>query len=138
MNARAPRIHPSGLHDPDSRCTVQNIGPWEVRVYAWNDPRHRYLAPRGSLHLQLWAPCFGVSMLVPSRLTENCWDLWTEGTVVRVCCLLHLREICRERALPQPPCPGALVPAMRRFVLAPALGAVLRPDERKDAFPATL
>lgn len=130
MNARAPRIQPTGIHDPDQRCLVQQIGPWEVRVYAWNDARHRYLAPRGCLHLQLWAPGLGVSLLVPSRLTDDCWDLWTAGTVTRVCCLPHLREICREHALPQPPCPGALVPAVRSFVLAPCLGAALRPEEK--------
>lgn len=136
MNARAPRIQPTGLHDPDQRCIVQRIGPWEVRVYAWNDPRHRYLATRGSLHLQLWAPRFGVSLLVPSRLTENCWDLWSGGTVTRVCCLPHLRDICRDRALPQPPCPGALVQAVRHFVLVPCIGAVLHPEEREKGFPA--
>lgn len=135
MNARAPRPLPPGLHDPTERCPIQQLGPWEVRVFSWNDPRHAYLAPRGLLHLQLWAPTQGTSLLVPSRLTDGCWEVWHAGETLRVCCLQHLRQQSAQRGLLQAPCPGALVPAVRRFVLAPSVGAVAKTKDGRVVQP---
>lgn len=78
---RARATGPAGLirpHRPDDRVVVETVavagsdrpfGHWEVRVFDPAGKFHHYFALRALLHVQLWNPFFGVSILSPSRLT---------------------------------------------------------------------
>jgi hypothetical protein len=67
---------PPRPHDPRDREVVARAGAWEVRQFDRADRKHAYFAPRGFLHLQLWHPVAGVSVLTPSRLTGGNYELW--------------------------------------------------------------
>lgn len=65
-------------HRPDDRivtetvsvpCRAAPFGYWEVRIFDPAGQFHHYFASRALLHVQLWNPFFGVSILSPSRLT---------------------------------------------------------------------
>lgn len=64
-----PPSWPPPPHDARERVRLLSVEGWEVRVFAESDPKHAYFAARGLLHLQLWEPRSGVSILTPSRLT---------------------------------------------------------------------
>jgi len=66
---------PPAPHDPRERELVAHAGAWEVRQFARTGTKHEYFAPRGFLHLQLWEPTAGVSILTPSRLTGGNYEL---------------------------------------------------------------
>lgn len=65
-------------HRPDDRIVAETVcvpchaavfGHWEVRILDPTGQFHHYFASRAFLHVQLWNPFFGVSILSPSRLT---------------------------------------------------------------------
>jgi len=64
------------LHDPAQRELLTRCDGWEVRTLAERDFRYAYFAKREMLHLQLWRPAEGVSVLTPSRLTGGRWELY--------------------------------------------------------------
>ncbi len=78
---RARASGPAGVirpHRPDDRVVVETVavdgsdapfGYWEVRIFDPAGKFHHYFALRALLHIQLWNPFFGVSILSPSRLT---------------------------------------------------------------------
>ena len=49
---------------------------WQVRSFPLTDPRFAFLAPRGWWHLQLWHPDAGISVLTPSGLTRNDYEIF--------------------------------------------------------------
>ncbi len=65
---------PPPPHDPTERVLVGHVDDWEVRDFAADDPRYRYLLPRGFGHLQLWHPEARLSILTPSRLTRDRYE----------------------------------------------------------------
>jgi len=64
---------PPPPHDPrDRELTMPLEGGWELRT-----PTARmtaYFLPRGLLHVQLWHPASGVSILTPSRITRGLYE----------------------------------------------------------------
>lgn len=66
------------LHAPCERALVTMLGDWEVRRHDERGEHHRYFAPRGMLHFQLWHPTARVSILTPSRLTRGRFEVWRD------------------------------------------------------------
>ena len=61
-------------HTDTNRTLVYWLGEWDVRM---SDPRsdlHRLLAVNGMLHLQMWHPESGTSVLTPSPLTDQLFE----------------------------------------------------------------
>lgn len=83
------RVHrwPPSPHHPSDRVRVRRAGRggiWEVRIFSPASPLYERLARRGMLHLQLWHPGSGVSVLSPSALTGYRFEAfpiegWTAG-----------------------------------------------------------
>ncbi|MCA9690593.1 MAG: hypothetical protein R3A51_09190 [Nannocystaceae bacterium] len=67
---------PPPPHDPRERILQRLLGPWHVRQFPPGDARLAYFTPRGLLHLQLWHPEAGVSVLTPSRLTNGRFEVF--------------------------------------------------------------
>ncbi len=70
-------------HDPRDRVLVGTINAretltvlarWEVRALDPAGPFHHYFAKNDLLHLQLWNPYFGISLLTPSKLTADSFE----------------------------------------------------------------
>jgi hypothetical protein len=65
-------------HRPEDRIVVEMLsigrgatefGEWQARIFDPAGKFQHYFAHRALLHVQLWNPFFGVSILSPSRLT---------------------------------------------------------------------
>jgi hypothetical protein len=69
-------IVPPPPHDPTERALITHIDDWEVRDFAPDDSRYSYFLRHGFSHLQLWHPGRGVSLLTPSRLTADQYELF--------------------------------------------------------------
>ena len=67
---------PPPPHDPRERVVLCPADDWQVRAFLFTDPRFEYLAPRGLWHIQLWHPQAGVSILTPSALTMDCYEIF--------------------------------------------------------------
>jgi hypothetical protein len=67
---------PPPPHDPSERVLVTHIDRWEVRDFARDDSRYSYFLRHGFSHLQLWHPEGGISLLTPSRLTSDQYELF--------------------------------------------------------------
>src|SRR5687768_16947328 len=67
---------PPPPHDPRDRIVVSRAGQWEVRVFSESDPKFVYLMTHGMWHLQLFHPTRGISVLTPSALTRQCYELF--------------------------------------------------------------
>jgi hypothetical protein len=106
---------PPAPHDPREREVVGRVGAWEIRQFPPSDPKLAYFGGRGFLHIQLWHPERGVSILTPSRLTGGRFDVWTEDG----CWLSLARWQTVAASLPDVTTPGPLeVEAIERwFVL---------------------
>ena len=75
---------PPRPHNPADRIVADVISAggdrpsafstWEVRIFDPAGQFHCYFGTRGLLHLQLWQPYFGVSILAPSRLTAYAYE----------------------------------------------------------------
>lgn len=80
-----PSLRPPRPHDPDERILVDTCPPglgvptyrhWEVRLFDPAGLFHFYFGAKGMLHLQLWHPWSGVSLLTPSRLTSARYEVF--------------------------------------------------------------
>lgn len=90
LYARQPHLHqprhrPPRPHDPGERLFVETCAPdlthptyrhWEVRLFDPAGIFHCYFGDHGMLHLQLWHPWSGVSLLTPSRLTAGRYEVF--------------------------------------------------------------
>ena len=65
---------PPRPHDPRDRVPVAWVDDWEVRVFPAGSRHHSYFAREGMLHLQLWNPRRGLSVLTPSSLTAQRYE----------------------------------------------------------------
>jgi hypothetical protein len=74
-----PRPAPPAPHDPAERDLLLRIGDWEVRRFPEDGKLFGYAAPRGMLHVQLWHPASGVSVLTPSRITGGHYEAYPIG-----------------------------------------------------------
>jgi hypothetical protein len=72
--------HPPPPHDPRERRLLTSADGWQVRVFGEQDFRYAYFARNSMLHLQLWHVERHVSVLTPSRLTADCWELHSRQT----------------------------------------------------------
>lgn len=52
------------------------MGAWEIRVFSPSGTFHRYFRAHGMLHVQLWHPEAGVSLLTPSALTADQYEVF--------------------------------------------------------------
>ena len=73
-----------GLHSLVERQRFATLGEWEVRRHLETGGQHAYFAPRGFLHLQLWHASAEVSILTPSQLTNDRFEIWRDGLRIRV------------------------------------------------------
>jgi hypothetical protein len=73
-SARPPNEAPPPPHDPSERELAQVLGDWEVRIFG--DGKFRYFVERGLWHVQLWHPGARVSVLTPSRLTRDAYEVY--------------------------------------------------------------
>ena len=119
------RSLPAPPHDPRERSLVAEHGGWSVRAFAWNDPRHGYLAGRGLLHLQLWSHVQAASVLTRSGFTGGSFEVCLGGERLRACCFRGVCHILSERGVP-PPCPGMVEHFQAWLVLAPSIGATAK------------
>ena len=104
---------PPPPHDPRERERVAVTGAWEVRQFPADDPKLAYFAPRGFLHVQLWHPGEGVSVLTPSKLTGGLYAIWSPDA--RLDCAGWDDVVC---ALPRLIVPGAAqVRAFERWLV---------------------
>jgi hypothetical protein len=74
--ASGERCWPPPPHDPRERVEIAQLDGWEVRSFRTDGVKHRYFAPRGMLHLQFWHPAAGISLLTPSRLTAQRYEVY--------------------------------------------------------------
>lgn len=85
---------PPPPHDPRERCRVGWIDHWEVRIFSRQDVKYGYFARNGFLHLQLWHPSLRLSILTPSNLTDNHFEIFPiRKWKFRVCCLSSVNHI---------------------------------------------
>lgn len=73
-----------GLHARTERVQFAAFGDWEVWRHPEGQSAHRYFSSRGFLHLQLWHPTAHVSILTPSRLTRDRFEIWRHGIRIAV------------------------------------------------------
>lgn len=70
---------PPPPHDPTERILVTRLDGWQVRDFADDDSRQHYFATRGFAHFQLWHPERRLSVLTPSRLTDQQFEVFPIG-----------------------------------------------------------
>jgi hypothetical protein len=103
---------------------VDERAGWQLLATAHNDPRHRYLAARGMLHLQLFHAGQELSLLTPSPLTAGRYELWRAGERTRVCCFgAAARHLAALGA--SPPCAGWLAFHQRALLLPASLAGLV-------------
>ena len=73
-HASAPPPPPP--HNPRDRIVIEHVGTWEVRCFTPGSDFDRYFKAKGFDHLQLWHPPSGVSLLTPSKLTRNEFEIF--------------------------------------------------------------
>ena len=79
-----------GIHRPQLRACVQKYFGWQLCVIPRNDPYHAEATQAGHLHLQLWHRGTSTSILTPSGLTNDSYEVWNERIHLRFaeyCCL---------------------------------------------------
>lgn len=96
---------PPPPHDPLARVTAGALAGWQVRVLTEDRRNTAHLAARGLLHVQLWHPVAGVSLITPSILTAGRYEAYpVGGWKYRPRDLEALRrEIGREHPVTVPP-----------------------------------
>ena len=123
-----PLIDSVNLHDPHTRCLLFSGAEWEIRGYAYNDPRHAYCAPRGFLHLQLWCPNKNISILTPSQVTSGLYLVHKSDFTQYFKCyraLLHAMSNERSALL----CSSVVAHFELWFVRSFEVGASLSPQQ---------
>ncbi len=109
---------PPPPHDPRERCRVGWINDWHVRIFSRQDIKYGYFARHGFLHLQLWHPILRLSILTPSNLTADHYEIFPiRKWRFRTCCLSHVNEILHEHCQAPSIDPLALRLMERYFVL---------------------
>ena len=68
------KLFPS-LHDPLIRQLVGHIDEWEIRVFSEASPGFDKLAREGLLHVQFWNRANHVSLISPSVLTGDAFEI---------------------------------------------------------------
>jgi len=131
---RPTRGWPAAPHDPRERAAIDSVGEWLVCQFPAGDQRLEYFADRGFLHLQLWHPIAEISVLTPSRLTEDCFEMYPYARGrLRDPRPAAISAVLRLHCLDFPTCC-----AIRQLVnlhLAP-LAAALQPPRRRRIPPA--
>jgi hypothetical protein len=114
--AAAPRAQVA-LHGSSGRSSAVAATRWEVRAFPAGGRMHRYFAPRGLLHVQLWQPESEVSVLTPSRLTLGRWEVFpVDGWKLGADRVAELRRLIRIRFGVEPPTPTQLTAVRAWFV----------------------
>ncbi|WP_447970589.1 hypothetical protein [Nitrospira sp. M1] len=92
---------PPPPHDPRERTRVGRIDRWEVRMFSQHDASHAYATHNECMHLQLWHPAWKVSILTPSRLTGNFYELFPfRGAKLPICCLTTVNNVLQHLEVP--------------------------------------
>jgi hypothetical protein len=99
-------------HAIADRVVVARCEDWEVRQHPIDDPASADLVAGGYLHLQLWCPATGISILTPSRLTAGLFDVrLADGGRVRAHLYRRAQDAVRPRAAPS----EAAIAALERW-----------------------
>jgi hypothetical protein len=93
---------PPRPHDPTEREVVSHVGDWQIRQFPESDSKLAYFTGRGFLHLQLWHPGCGLSVLTPSRLTGGRFDVWTDDGRMSLPSWSAVRQAIADIATPGP------------------------------------
>lgn len=94
---RAPLM---GMHAPSERVIAARLGAWEVRCHGKAGAQHSYFATRGLLHMQLWHPTARVSILTPSRLTNDRFEIRRDGVRIAVRAWTEVAALLADLTLP--------------------------------------
>ncbi len=65
---------PPPPHDPRERDLVLRVDSWEIRLFG--EHKFQYFVRHGLWHAQLWQPEARVSVLTPSRLTCELYEVF--------------------------------------------------------------
>ena len=65
---------PPPPHDPRERERIATVSGWEIRQFVGQ--KYLYFVRNGFWHVQLWHPRARVSVLTPSRLTRDRYELF--------------------------------------------------------------
>jgi len=124
-------------HDPRERSWVGRIDQWEVRIFSPHDTQHSNLTQKGFVHLQLWHPRWKVSVLTPSRLTGNFYELYPfRGAKLPVCCISTMNNILQQH-LEVPGIDSYVLGLMERyFLFAASLQTIAATSTNKTHSPA--
>ena len=63
-------------HNPKDRVIIAHLKQWQLLQYPPNDPKLAYLKLRRIIQLQLWLPLEQLSIITPSRLTNNLYEIF--------------------------------------------------------------
>jgi hypothetical protein len=98
---------PPPPHDPCERELVNSVRGWEIRVFG--EHKFQYFVRHGFWHLQLWQPASRVSVLTPSRLTCELYEVFPVAgwkgraskyqELAQLVCDEHGLELLREMEL---------------------------------------
>lgn len=91
------------LHDPSDRVAIGALDHgWQVRAFAPNDRRFVYCVPRRMFHLQLWHEGGQISVITPSRLTCERFELQLEGARYHFAAFGHVATFLRRAGYAPP------------------------------------
>jgi len=89
---------PPAPHDPRERTRVGRIDRWEVRFFSRLDAQHKHFESQAFMHLQLWNPAWKFSILTPSPLTGNFYELFPfRGAKLPICCLTTVNTVLQQQ-----------------------------------------
>lgn len=77
MNRKEHR--PEWLHDPKERRFVLRVRDWEIRALRRSAEDYGRIRRRGGMHVQLWHRPSRTSVLTPSSLTNNRFEVCRDG-----------------------------------------------------------
>jgi hypothetical protein len=121
----SPRVVASPLpppHDPAERVLVTRLDGWQVRDFGYDDIRVAYFAARGISHFQLWHPVQRVSVLTPSRLTDDQYEVFpVQRWKRRALSWREMADVLRSHHALEPPSESCLRALERWFLRPPEL-----------------
>lgn len=95
---------PAPPHDPRERVSLTHLGVWDLRAFAVGGRFHNFFHRHGLLHVQLWHPFKGVSVLTPSPITRGAYGVYPAPEDRRRCSdyhdAQHVVQVLFEVALP--------------------------------------